>query len=366
MGIRVVICGGGVIGACLAYYLSQGGAEVTLVERHQIAAAASGRSGGFLALDWCDGSPLAPLARKSFKLHEELADRFGNRWGYRRLDTYSIAAAARRRLGSSTAVASLPWLKPGVILQSQLGTTETTAQIMPAAFTRGMVERAVAQGAACVIGNVKGVMLDRDGTRVRGVDIDDRELKPDVVVIAMGPWSGLARRWLPVPDVYGLKGHSILLRPSASVPAEALFIDIEADDGVSDTPELFPRPDGTVYLCGLSSHDPLPENPSAVATDSAASNRLRRMAGMLSSALSDAELLDTQACYRPVTRDGLPVLGAVPGIEGAYIATGHSVWGMLNAPASGEALAGLILEGRTGDIDFTPFDPGRFSRKGSG
>ncbi len=65
-----------------------------------------------------------------------------------------------------------------------------------------------------------------------------------------------------------------------------------------------------------------------------------------------------QACYRPVTPDGLPLMGAVPGIQGAYVATGHSVWGMLNGPASGEAMAELILDGRA-NIDLSPFDPGR-------
>jgi hypothetical protein len=44
-----------------------------------------------------------------------------------------------------------------------------------------------------------------------------------------------------------------------------------------------------------------------------------------------------QACFRPVTEDGLPFIGAVPGVDGAYEATGHSVRGMLNAPATGEA-----------------------------
>jgi glycine/D-amino acid oxidase-like deaminating enzyme len=47
--------------------------------------------------------------------------------------------------------------------------------------------------------------------------------------------------------------------------------------------------------------------------------------------------------YRPVTGDGLPLIGAVPGTRGAYVATGHGVWDILNAPATGEAMAELIL-----------------------
>ena len=79
--MRVAVCGGVIIGACLAYHLSREGAQVLLFERHEIAGAASGKPGGFLALEWCDGSALAPLGRRSFQLHAELADAHGNPWG---------------------------------------------------------------------------------------------------------------------------------------------------------------------------------------------------------------------------------------------------------------------------------------------
>jgi glycine/D-amino acid oxidase-like deaminating enzyme len=75
--MRVVICGGGVIGASIAYFLAERGAEVVVVERTAVACAASGKSGGFLALDWCDGSPLQALARRSFALHASLSDALG-------------------------------------------------------------------------------------------------------------------------------------------------------------------------------------------------------------------------------------------------------------------------------------------------
>ena len=66
--MRVLIIGGGVIGAAIAYFLSRRGAQVVVVERTEVACAASGKSGGFLALDWCDGTPLETLARRSFAL----------------------------------------------------------------------------------------------------------------------------------------------------------------------------------------------------------------------------------------------------------------------------------------------------------
>jgi glycine/D-amino acid oxidase-like deaminating enzyme len=83
--VRVLICGGGVIGASIAYFLSRRGVAVTVIEGTGVACAASGKSGGFLARDWCDGSALAPLAQRSFDLHAELAELIDDDWGYRRL-----------------------------------------------------------------------------------------------------------------------------------------------------------------------------------------------------------------------------------------------------------------------------------------
>src|SRR6516225_10700701 len=85
---RIVICGGGAIGVAIAYFASRRGARLIVIERDTIAGAASGKSGGFLALDWCGGSLLDQLARRSFELHAELAAELGDRWGYRRLTTY--------------------------------------------------------------------------------------------------------------------------------------------------------------------------------------------------------------------------------------------------------------------------------------
>ena len=54
--MRTLIVGGGAIGTSIAYHLAARGADVIVIERKAIACAASGKSGGFLAMDWCDGS----------------------------------------------------------------------------------------------------------------------------------------------------------------------------------------------------------------------------------------------------------------------------------------------------------------------
>ena len=90
--MNIIICGGGVIGTCAAYYLTHRGADVTVIERAGVANGASGKSGGFLAMDWCRGTPIDRLARRSFALHAELAESVGIDWGYRRVETISVAA----------------------------------------------------------------------------------------------------------------------------------------------------------------------------------------------------------------------------------------------------------------------------------
>jgi glycine/D-amino acid oxidase-like deaminating enzyme len=354
---HIVICGAGVIGAACAWFLSRRGARVTIVERVSPACAASGKSGGFLALDWCDGTPLEELARRSFHLHARLPEEIGEDWGYRRLDTFGglagMGASGRARHRSA-------WLSENVGLTQRLGTQETTAQVHPQKFTEALIRAAKTKGAALKRGNVTGLVRapSSQGKKISGVIVDGEVMQADAVVIAMGPWSILASEWLPLPGVYGLKGHSIIFETGEKIRGEALFLEYQNSDGVL-SPEIFPRPDGTTWCCAISSDSPLPRDPAAVEPDPGAMERLEALCRSLSPALADAKIVARQACFRPVTQDGLPLIGAVPGIGGVYVATGHSVWGILNAPATGEAVAALILDGKSTSVDLSSFSPSR-------
>jgi glycine/D-amino acid oxidase-like deaminating enzyme len=359
--MRVLICGGGVIGASIAYFLSCRGAEAIVIERTGIACAASGKSGGFLALDWCDGSPLESLARRSFALHASLPEMIGADWGYRRLVTYGGFASAQGGGRRSRAASGVDWVSDDVLVDRRLGSTDTTAQVHPREFTAAMMRAAEAQGAQLRLGQVTGILRDSSGSRVRGVEVDGQTVEGDAVVIAMGPWSILAAQWLPLPRIFGLKGHSLVFETGTKVPAEALFLEYQEATGGVHSPEVFPRTDGTTYVCAISSESPLPVDPADVTPDPGAIDRLHAMCARLSSTLGGAKVLARQACHRPVTQDGLPLIGRVPGLEGAYVATGHSVWGILNAPATGEAVAELIFEGAARNLDLAPFDPVRLA-----
>jgi glycine/D-amino acid oxidase-like deaminating enzyme len=355
--MRVVICGGGVIGACTAYYLGRRGIEVIVVERTEVAGAASGKAGGFLALDWCAGTPLDALARRSFALHAALPGEVAGDWGHRPMTAYSgfvVPGHDSRR----HAAPELDWLASGVAIAGRLGTPQTTAIVHPRKFTAAMMSAAEQNGAEIRIGRVTGIIRHTHGATARGVEVDGDVIESDAVVIAMGPWSLLATEWMSLPAVFGRRSPSLVYDTGSDVPAQALFLEYR-DEGGDVTVEVFPRADGSTHITAFGDEVPLPIDPASVTPEPEAIARLQTLCGRLSPAFRSERIIARQACFRPVTEDGLPLIGKVPQSEGLYVATGHNVWGILNAPATGEALAELIADGVAQSTDLSPFDPAR-------
>ena len=352
---HVIVCGAGVVGAAVACFLARRGVAVTVIERTGVACAASGKSGGFLALDWCDSGPVGPLARLSFGLHAQLAHELGSDYGYRRMNTYLLAARETGRVAGGHRIPAPGWIDGPAVVAGALGSPETTAQVHPARFTTALLDAASSRGAALRKNTVEAVTTR--GGAVTGVTVDGEALEADAVVLAMGPWTGRVAG-VTLPRIHGLKGYSVTLA-AGHVPADALFMDYRLADGRALEPEIIPRPDGTVYVCGMADRQPLPESAEGVEVSDAGCATLARAAGRVSAALAAAPIERRQACYRPLADDGIPLIGRVPGAAGAYVATGHGPWGMLNAPGTGLALAELIADGAARSLDLRPFDPSR-------
>jgi glycine/D-amino acid oxidase-like deaminating enzyme len=359
--MQVVICGGGVIGACTAYFLTRRGIDVLVVERTEVAAAASGKAGGFLARDWCSGTPLDALARRSFELHKNLAREIGSDWAYQRMTAYSGAVVSDRDHRRNRP-ASLGWLSNGIVIAGQLSTPDTTAIVHPHKFTSALMSAAQKNGAQLRPGQVTGMRRSDNELAVRGVEADGRVIEADAVVIAMGPWSLLAATWMALPAVLGQRSPSIVYDTGHDVPPEALFLDYHEEDGSVIPVEVFPRADGSTHVTAFSDIVALPLDPSTITPDADAIDRIAAICERLSPVFRPDRIIARQACFRPVTEDGLPLIGKVPQLEGAYVATGHNVWGILNAPATGEALAELIADGVARSTDLSPFDPARLRR----
>jgi glycine/D-amino acid oxidase-like deaminating enzyme len=368
--MRVAICGAGVIGASTAYYLSARGIDVTVFERAEVAAAASGKSGGFLALDWCDTTPTEALTRLSFELHQDLARTLDADIGYRPVDTLLIdAQASRSSSGRSRAQDDSPsseWLDGESAVRGYIGTRETTAQVHPRRLTRALIDAARRHGATLRLEALEAVVLDAS-MQATGVITDQGYHEFDRVVLATGPWidrvsfscngSAIEPTWMP--RFWGLKGNSVVLEPELPVPSEAVFVEYRDEAGNALSPEIYPRPDGQVYVCGMADNLPLPEHPESVAPNADACAFLRNLAGRLSSRLVDASVVAEQACYRPIASDAIPVIGEVAAIGGLFVAGGHNCWGILQGPGTGYALSELIAERNCNSLDLTAFSPER-------
>jgi glycine/D-amino acid oxidase-like deaminating enzyme len=193
----------------------------------------------------------------------------------------------------------------------------------------------------------------------QGVQVDADVIEADAVVIAMGPWSLIAAAWMSLPAVFGQRSPSLVYETGTDIPADALFLEVQQESGGLVSLEVFPRADGSTHVTAFSDIVPLPLDPASVAPEPDVIDRLQAICERLSPVFRPERIIARQACFRPVTEDGLPLIGKVPLLDGAYVATGHNVWGILNAPATGEALAELIADGVARTTDLTPFDPTR-------
>jgi glycine/D-amino acid oxidase-like deaminating enzyme len=367
----IVIAGAGLHGAALAYYLTKRGEKPLLIEKHSVAAAASGKGGGFLARDWGDGGPTEALHRVSFALHAELAREL-NVESYRTLPVVSVTPGARSKRTKDL----VPWLD-GEIAQASWMDRDGGAQVAPHELCSKLVEAAVAAGAQLLIGSVEGV--EKNEGRVSGVVVAGAHGRETVACSAfactMGPWATRASEWfgLPIP-MTGIRSTSIVFKaePGASVEPFALFCG--EDDRFGTHLEVYPRNSGEVYLCGLGGSEHVTGErlcagefpPGEVHADPARVAAAARAFSQMSHRLGRPEPDASQACMRPCPPDAMPYMGAVPGLANAYVSAGHNCWGILWAPVSGKAMSELILDGRASCVDLAPFDVGRFAQRASG
>ena len=145
----------------------------------------------------------------------------------------------------------------------------------------------------------------------------------------------------------------------------ALFCSYREEDDKEKEVEFYPRPNGTTYWCGEADdwHAPVLEEPGCVEPDEDAIAKLLKRGSQLSPAfLAGASPLRVAACHLPVvcTPDGgssHAIVGELRPGSGAFVATGHSCWGILQAPSTGSALAELIATGESRNVDLSEYRP---------
>ena len=381
----VVVVGGGIIGAACAFELAERGASVTLLEREELAAGASGRNNGL----WVTpvDPALLPMAKISLARYLEVSEASPVPFRLDREPIGLVAAALddeEMRTGEQAhqlyraAGVGVDRLEAAEVLQLEPAISSHVLggwlvhhghRLAPAALTVSLALMAAERGAT-VRHHLPVRAVLEEGGRVGGVMTDEGRIGADEVVVAAGPWSlalldpiGVrlpitgARGWLvrldPTP---GLLRHLVASagweeatsrREDGAVRAGSL-----EEVSAATSTLLHPTTDGS--LIAGSSRQPVitPE-----AEEPGVPARIVRGAIRMVPALADAEVRSAWWGIRPLTPDERPVVGRVA--EGLSIACGHGSEGVILGAGTGQLVAAQLL-GDDAPFDPEPFDPGRF------
>ncbi|KAK6540552.1 hypothetical protein TWF694_009343 [Orbilia ellipsospora] len=359
---RIVVIGGGIVGVSSAYFLSHHPTNpaVTLIEASSIAAGASGKAGGLLALDW-HGSDTSSLAKLSYRIHASLAEKHNGRerWGYRELDTLEISCEEGKKTNKQRA--GVPnWVHQNVITKvGTLGSQQSTAQVHPRRFCETIIQES--NNLDVIIGHATRIALD-DNETLQGVEVeldnDTKIIEADVVVVAAGPWT---TRLLPSIVISTQRAHSVTISTNEPVSAHALFTNIKMKSGSVVTPEIYPRAD-EIYACGdVDNKVPLPKLAKDVQVDEGRCREVIKNVSVVSDLLENGKVNVMQACYLPYSEIGPgPSIGWVPGMKNVAVATGHSCWGICNGPGTGKVISELICDGKILSATIDTLDPARY------
>ncbi len=366
MSARIVVIGGGVIGAALTWRLAQAGARVTLVEANALASGTSSTS-----FAWLNSNNKPPLEyhrlnHAGLLEHAALRDEFGDApwlhqignvtWEQPALQGASepdvpitgepLAAKIERLRG---------WEYPVDVFDRQDAVSRFPELALPEDVNRfahfpdegyadvpllvaSLVNAAVTLGAR-VIDHDPVASLAVEPGRVSGVSTRGGESIPaDVVVTAAGRWS---------EQVLALAGISLPMAPTLGLlavtsPAACSLRSLVHSPGVNLRPD-----GGSRYLLASYDVDNRLTEEDTAETRAAMAEEILQRAKVLVPALRDSRVESIRLGIRSIPADGFPVVGPVPGVEGLYTVATHS--GVTMGPLLGRLAAAEIVNGEVDD-----------------
>lgn len=360
----VVIVGGGIIGSGIAYELARRGVPVTLVERGRIGGEASWASAGIISLPhrpW-QLPQRVELGRLSLEAYPALVETLEEMTGigidYRRPGEWAVAVDEEHAL-EEDAVAE--WQR-GLGLAVEDLTPEEARHREPALpenlvrarfhpgvgslsvhrLTQALAAAARQLGATVLEETPVGGIL-REGDRVTGVRLQERDLHADVTLLASGAWTRLLGDTIGVTlPTLPVKGQLIAfanapLRPSRVISGHGGYVR--------------PRPDGTTMVAATEEYKGFDRR---ITGDGVA--WLLNLARTLCPVLLDGEIAETWSGLRPGSETNDPLIGPVPGYDGLWVSAGHFRTGAKEGPATAILVAEALTTGAIPDL-LTPFAP---------
>jgi glycine/D-amino acid oxidase-like deaminating enzyme len=357
----IVIIGGGVMGASIAYHLAQrGGASVTLLERQALGNGTTGRSGAIVRQHYSHAFTIR-MARESLRIFQHFDELVGGDCGFvttgmlvlggaNDLEALQANVALQQAQGVETRMLALHEISEVAPGYSSVGIAAAcyepgTGVADPMATTHCFAKRARELGVTVCEG-VTVTKLLVDGTRIRGVTTDAGVFEAATVIVAANVWSGSLVEPLDITLPLMATRHPMLAlrRPDDSggrSGMHAVCLDMAH--------EIYLRPDlGGVTLVGSTDNVLTPSNPDAYAQglSEAEVAHFRSKGGECFPALKRAVPRGGWAGIYDDTPDYHPILDRLPGYDGLYCAVGFSGHGFKLSPLVGQWMAEFVLTGQ--------------------
>lgn len=367
----VLIIGGGIHGASLAFQLIKKNVRPIVIERKFVAAGATGRSSGLVRMHY-DFEPESRLAWKSFQYFRNWEDLVGGDCGFTRtgflqfvepgsVDQLRANVQMHQEIGIPTILIhgdDVKRLAPSFNTDDiELAAYEPESGYAdPNSCTRLFLEEA-RRGGAELIQDCEVIDILVDGDKVTGVVTSQGEFLAPIAVNAAGAWAAQISAMVGVEIPVDTWRHNtaFIRRP------EALKIEHPT---VLDFPNsMYFRPEtGGLTLVGLEDDNPIGESPDGDCDNAkqgfverAVEQICKRIPGM-----DEGYEQSSQGGYDGITPDQRAIMGPA-GPEGYYLTCGFSGTGFKIAPAVGKCMAELIVDGKAESVDISPFKLGRFS-----
>ncbi len=363
-GADFLVLGGGVIGLATAYGLARAGVSVLVLDADAPGRASPAAAGMLAPLaEAARPGPLLDLALDSLRRFPDFVAALNEDGGtgltvdgpgmLRVARTDDEAAALCRALAWQSSLGLPVHCLSGAEarrLEPDLGPDVQAAalspeekQIEPRRLLAALQTACERRGVGLISGSV--TRIESDGGRAVSAVSDAGRHTFGALVVAGGSWSGALAAILGFNfPVSPLRGQILALGPQSPAPLRHTVYTHDA--------YLVPRADGRVVVGATEEWAGF-----AAEIDSGAVAGLRAEAARLLPALAAWPLHSAWAGLRPVSADGLPLLGRVPGWANVHVATGHGRNGILLTPATGALMAAHLL------YDAPPpaaFDPARF------
>ncbi|MEK6256207.1 MAG: FAD-binding oxidoreductase [Chloroflexota bacterium] len=370
----VVIVGGGINGVSIAYQLAKQGVKTSLIEKSFIAGGPTGHSSAIIRQHYSN-EVTARMAHSSMQVWQNFDQIVGGDGGYTKAGFFMTVQPK-----------DIEGLKANIKMQQSIGidtsfvTAQEIAEVEPYLESAGMgggayepdggycdpsmaanafVAAAKRHGATIKIG-VAATKIIVEGDRVVGLETSEGKISAGKVIIAAGPWSPklLGHLGVEVPITTSRIKIGLFKRPD-EFANHAVWADFIS--------QIYARPEtGGMMLVGSISpdeaedmvSDPDSFNPKAdldIIAEFAQSTTERFPI------MEQAQVASNYASLYDITPDWHPILDEIPRYAGLYICAGGSGHSFKLAPATGEMMASLLINGKRPDDDINLFSFDRFT-----